>query len=312
MKDDKTSADCPHHDSKISNIQRVITSLTAGALAGVVAKTTIAPLDRAKINFQTSQVPFSARKTLEFLYNSYSKDGLVSLWRGNSATMWRIVPYAAAQFCAFEQWKRLLNVDMLDQSQYKTSPHIRRFVAGSLAGVTAVSITYPLDLARARMAVTAKAKYKTIAQVFNRIWYTEGVSSLYRGFAPTLLGVIPYAGTSFFTYETAKSLVQEHRQTKDIGPMNSMLCGALAGLLGQSASYPLDIVRRRMQTASDTGNKYDTIMKTLSKIVREEGMVGGLYKGLSLNWIKGPIAVGISFTTFDTFQQFLRRLPFLN
>ena len=32
----------------------------------------------------------------------------------------------------------------------------KRFLAGSLAGVTSVILTYPLDLARARMAVTSK------------------------------------------------------------------------------------------------------------------------------------------------------------
>ena len=41
-----------------------------------------------------------------------------------------------------------------------------RFVSGSLAGVTAQSLTYPLDLARARMAVTPRHIYGSLYQVF--------------------------------------------------------------------------------------------------------------------------------------------------
>lgn len=52
------------------------------------------------------------RKTVEFLINSYRREGFTSLWRGNSATMARIVPYAAIQFSSYEQWKRFLGVDV--------------------------------------------------------------------------------------------------------------------------------------------------------------------------------------------------------
>lgn len=96
-----------------------------------------------------------------------------------------------------------------------------------------------------------------------------------------------------------------HRQPH---PFERMIFGACAGLIGQSASYPLDVVRRRMQTAGITGHPRTSIACTLSTIVREEGVVRGLYKGLSMNWLKGPIAVGISFTTFDLMQILLRRL----
>ena len=85
----------------------------------------------------------------------------------------------------------------------RTSPHMR-FLAGSLAGITSQSLTYPLDLARARMAVTHKEQYRTLRQVFIKIWYEEGPRTLYRGYLPTVLGVIPYAGVSFFTYDTLK------------------------------------------------------------------------------------------------------------
>lgn len=181
----------------ISNTQRVWTSLLSGAAAGALAKTTIAPLDRTKINFQISRQPYSAKAAIEFLINSYRTDGLLSLWRGNSATMVRIVPYAAIQFTAHEQWKRLLQVNGSE-----TTPG-KRFLAGSLAGVTSQSLTYPLDLARARMAVTQKAEYRTLRQMFVRIYRREGFMAFYRGFTATILGVVPYAGFSFFTYDTS-------------------------------------------------------------------------------------------------------------
>lgn len=62
-----------------------------------------------------------------------------------------------------------------------------------------------------------------------------------------------------------------------------------------------------MQTAGVTGHTYGTISGTMREIVAEEGVIRGLYKGLSMNWVKGPIAVGISFMTFDLSQILLRK-----
>lgn len=286
----------------------VINSLLSGAFAGAVAKTAVAPLDRTKIIFQVSSARFSAKEAYWLIYRTYLKDGLLSLWRGNSATMVRVIPYAAIQFCAHEQYKRLLG--SYYQCQGKTLPPVPRLLAGSLAGTTAVSITYPLDMVRARMAVTPKEMYSNIMHVFVRISREEGLKTLYRGFSPTILGVVPYAGLSFFTYETLKKLHGERTGRPQPYSYERLAFGACAGLIGQSASYPLDVVRRRMQTAGVTGHTYGTITGTMREIVSEEGLVRGLYKGLSMNWVKGPIAVGISFTTFDLTQILLRKLGY--
>ena len=85
----------------------------------------------------------------------------------------------------------------------KTNPG-RSFIAGSLAGVVSTTATYPLDLARARMAVTMPDTYKSLWSVFVITVKDEGLRGLYRGYVPTIIGVIPYAGTGFFTYETLK------------------------------------------------------------------------------------------------------------
>ncbi|GAA6222316.1 mitochondrial coenzyme A transporter SLC25A42 [Lates japonicus] len=281
-------------------------SLLCGAFAGAVAKTVIAPLDRTKIIFQVSSKRFSAKEAFRLIYCTYMKDGLLSLWRGNSATMVRVMPYAAIQFCSHEQYKKLLG--NYYGYQGKALPPFPRFLAGSLAGTTAAMLTYPLDMVRARMAVTAREMYCNIMHVFVRISQEEGVKTLYRGFTPTILGVIPYAGITFFTYETLKKLHTEKTKRSQPYPYERLAFGACAGLIGQSASYPLDVVRRRMQTAGVTGSSYGTILGTMREIITQEGVIRGLYKGLSMNWLKGPIAVGISFTTFDITHSLLLKL----
>ena len=105
-------------------------------------------------------------------------------------------------------------------------------LSGSLAGVTAQSLTYPLDLARARMAVTHRDMYGSIVQVhidlsnkwfsnnqfvltlfcvpkvFVKTWRAERSEAFGKGFTPTILGrVVPYAGFSFCTFETAAAAI---------------------------------------------------------------------------------------------------------
>ncbi|CAF3527449.1 unnamed protein product [Rotaria socialis] len=294
--------DQKNEQAKLSNPQKIITSLLAGACAGAVAKTTIAPFDRAKINFQVRVGEFSYRRCFQFLRESYVKEGFLSWYRGNSANLVRVVPSAAINFTAHEQWKRVLGTD----TEQKTPG--RRFISGSLAGVTSATITYPLDLARARMAVTNKAMYSNLFALFLCILRTEGVTALYRGALISLVGVLPYSGCVFFTYESLKHIRTDYNTQRPINKTERMLCGAIAGLVGQTALYPFDVVRRRLQTAAVIRADEAALgaLATARKIVREEGIRRGLYKGVTMNWLKGPISVGVSFMTFDTLLRLVR------
>jgi len=275
----------------------IIVSLLSGAIAGGLAKTCIAPLDRTKIHFQIHDAKFSVKGALIFLSNTYKQNGITALWRGNSATMIRILPYAALQYCSHEQFKALLKVDT---NERKKDRKAKSFLAGSLAGLVSSICTYPLDLARARMAVTNSDKIRLV-DVFKNLVMKEGYIALYRGCLPSMIGIVPYAGATFFTYETAKRLHYEYTGKDEPHHLQRLAFGALAGLIGQSASYPLDVVRRRMQTSATKLGMIETAVKVLS----DPNPIRSMYKGLSLNWVKGPISVGISFTTFDLLTKIL-------
>ena len=174
--------------------------------------------------------------------------------------MMRIAPYAAIQFTVHEQLKLFFS----DKDQ--PLPPRKRFLSGSLAGLSASTCTYPLDLVRARMAVAGKSKYKSLRQAFITIYKEEGLLTFYNGFIPTILGIMPYAGTSFFIYETLKQRYHAQYPNKELGTMHRLGYGALAGMCGQFFTYPLDIVRRRMQIDGLDGKGKATKLAFLKKV----------------------------------------------
>ena len=173
-------------------------SLLAGGLAGCVAKTVISPLDRVKILFQGAnpyysrytgvlrQVPFltvvgSTAGAFKALAEIAREQGRAGLYRGHSAMLLRIFPYSAISYASHEQYNRLLM-----PSKDKQDPW-RRILSGSLAGATAVTVTYPLDLMRARMAFQVRSKrYNNVVHAMRRMMVEEGgIFALYKGFVPT-------------------------------------------------------------------------------------------------------------------------------
>ena len=287
-------------------------SLVSGAIAGATAKTVIAPGDRVKIIYQVDPSrPFTLRNAMRTGSKIVEHGGVLGLWRGNGATMMRVVPAASITFMSFERYQSFFDYlfrYLLTPGSESTplTPGVSalvRFCAGSLAGVTSTTLTYPLDMLRARYAAHSDPihpKYPSYMQGVREIWQVEGLRGLYGGLRPTLVGIVPYAGINFMVFGTFKSYiihVQGFRSEKEIPTHQRLVAGALSGLIAQSSTYPLDIVRRRMQVSTAKYARHG-ISGTLSIIYRTEGM-NGLFKGLTMNWVKGPVATAVTFTVND-------------
>ncbi|KAG5037686.1 hypothetical protein JHK86_018526 [Glycine max] len=121
------------------------------------------------------------------------------------------------------------------------------FVAGGLSGITAAAATYPLDLVRTRFAAQRSSTYyRGISHAFTTICRDEGFLGLYKGLGATLLGVGPDIAISFSVYESLRSFWQS-RRPDDSTVMISLACGSLSGVASSTATFPLDLVRRRKQ-----------------------------------------------------------------
>ncbi|KAG8347817.1 putative carrier protein [Trypanosoma vivax] len=297
----------------IQCVVHFLEGFAAGGIAGAVSKTIIAPADKIKIIFQVdSQRCFTFRNAAKLGTETVREHGLLGLWMGNGAMMMRVVPYAAVTFASFdyyhEGFKCLLVAGCGVENYNERTAVVMRFLSGSLSGATATACTYPLDLMRARFAVYGRTDKEVLSYLlaYKSLVMKHGWKSLYAGLVPTLAGIMPYAGCSFAVFETLKSYIvrwREHGTENVIQVHERVVAGGLAGLIAQSATYPLDIVRRRMQI---TPGRYRGVLHALCTIYKEEGFKQGWYRGLSMNWIKGPIAVGTGFTVNDMIKRRMR------
>ena len=105
-----------------------------------------------------------------------------------------------------------------------------------------------------------------------------GVRALYRGLVTTALGVAPYVGINFAAYEVLRVALTPPGKSN---VWRKLACGALAGSISQTLTYPFDVLRRKMQVTGmkNGATKYNGALDALMGIIRTEG-VKGLYRGL--------------------------------
>ena len=235
----------------------------------------------------------------------------------------------------------------------------RLFSAGSLAGVTSVFFTYPLELIRVRIAYDRRLPASQLqghsALIFSILKiYHEGdpkpktaslptsaplplstplgpaqlkqpyfknpskavilsstlfqrfpVFKFYRGFVVSMIGMVPYAGTSFLVWgylkkqyitASSSSFPRNHRKTSTVF---NLACGAIAGAAAQTASYPFEVVRRRMQIGGILRpDRFFGFWETLIHVYSRKG-ASGFFVGLSIGYLKVVPLTAISFATWE-------------
>ena len=86
----------------------------AGGLAGIIARTASAPLDRVKLLFQVQAMEGAGVSSDAYtgvgqaFAKIYREEGILAFWRGNGVNVIRVAPYAAAQLSSNDLYKKML------------------------------------------------------------------------------------------------------------------------------------------------------------------------------------------------------------
>ncbi|KAK8581353.1 hypothetical protein V6N13_144382 [Hibiscus sabdariffa] len=180
----------------------------AGAAAGIVSTLACHPLEVLKDRLTVSPHIYP---TLSIAISKIYKDGGVgALYAGLSPTLIGMLPYSTCYYFMYDKLKK-------SYCQSKNKKSLNRpemLVLGALAGFTASTISFPLEVARKRLMVGAlqgKCPPNMVAALAEVI-RDEGLTGLYRGWGASCLKVMPASGITWTFYEAWKDLLLVERR----------------------------------------------------------------------------------------------------
>ncbi|KAI4376167.1 hypothetical protein MLD38_013958 [Melastoma candidum] len=272
--------------------------LISGAVAGAVSRTTVAPLETIRTHLMVGS---SGHSTTEVFNNIMETHGWKGLFRGNLVNVIRVAPSKAIELFAYDTVNKQLSHQPGEQPKL---PIPASLVAGACAGVSSTICTYPLELVKTRLTIQGDV-YNGMLDAFVKIVRDEGPAELYRGLAPSLIGVIPYAATNYFAYDTLRKAYKRIFKQEKVGNIETLLIGSAAGAISSTATFPLEVARKHMQVGALSGRQvYKNVIHAITSILEQEG-VPGLYRGLGPSCMKLVPAAGISFMCYEACKRIL-------
>ena len=169
------------------------------------------------------------------LMEMYRKEGVVGFYKGNGVNVFRASPWAALEFLFYEIYKSLL-IDSSNSNDFTA-----KLLWGALTGVTANTITYPLDLIKTILSVQLNPRHykKGIIGHIKIIYQKEGILGFYKGWYTTMIGIAPYIAIKMATFDALKSKYLQDKNSPHFDLIN-LTFGAIAGMVSMTATYPFD------------------------------------------------------------------------
>jgi len=285
----------------------------AGGVAAAISKTAVAPIERVKLLLQVQHISkqISEEQRYKGMVDCFiripKEQGFLSYWRGNFANVIRYFPTQALNFAFKDKYKQVF-LGGVDKKTQFWRYFMGNLASGGAAGATSLCFVYPLDFARTRLAADVgkgsnQREFTGLGNCIAKIFKTDGIVGLYRGFGVSVQGIIIYRAAYFGFFDTAKGMLPDPKNTPFlISWAIAQTVTTVAGIV----SYPFDTVRRRMMMQSGR-SKADIIYKNTlhawAVIYKVEGGAA-FFKGAFSNVLRGT-GGALVLVLYDEIKAFL-------
>jgi len=182
------------------------------------------------------------------------------------------------------------------------------FISGSIGGFVISSITIPISVLKVQQQlVTNKGLFSCAKYLVDKY----SLKALYRGGVPGLVMEILGRAVYITTYETVKLMQLTKKEQKfiisggvlDTTLRNKVIAAAIAGTIGWSSIYALDVTKSLMIVDIE-GKKYPTWRSCIAETYKQGG-IKRFYRGLTHALIRAAPVAATVLPIYETSKNFL-------
>lgn len=279
----------------------------AGISGGVVSTLMLHPLDLIKIRFAVNDGHSNVGPRYSGLRNAvlqiFKTEGVKGLYRGVTPN---VLGSGGAWGCYFFFYNNIKTWIQGGNTKKPLGPSMH-MVAAADAGILTLVMTNPFWVVKTRLCLqynddkflTESQRYRGVVDAMQKIYRTEGIRGLYKGFVPGMFGV-SHGAIQFMVYEEMKTRYNKQKNTaidSKLTTMEYIFFAAVSKLIAAASTYPYQVVRARLQ---DHHHDYKGTYHCTATIWRSEG-IRGFYKGLSPYLIHVTPNICLVIVIYETF-----------
>lgn len=292
----------PHLIDESTEIDKnkVYKDLFAGTCGGIAQVLSGQPFDTTKVRLQSApEGTYSG--AMDVVKKLLKTDGPLGFYKGTLTPLVGVGACVSIQFGVNQAMQRFF------QARNKPGQGLSNgqfYLAGMAAGIANGILASPIEHVRIRLQTQVGNVYAGPADAIRKMYSSSGVSGIFRGITPTLIREGHGMGAYFLAYEAL--VANEGVPRTQIPGWKLCMFGAAAGYAMWFTSYPIDVVKSKMQTDSllKSERLYNSTLDCIVKVWKANG-IRGFFRGFLPTILR---AAPVNACTFYTFELVSRQL----